>query len=390
MAKRRLERYGKLHPALHEAVARGGDVEVAVWLDVPDDVRVEKSERGQTKRRPAAETKAREAWQRAAKEFAGAAHEHGMEVISVDDSAPVVTGRMDAKRVRRLAADDRVGALFLHEREGIEDLGNSIAIANADDAHTAGFTGRGVNVAVYEDGPDDTTNLSIAAASTPARRPATTPATPTASSRTSSRNAPHGHAPDCNLHSANTKDLDAHPLGRPGPRLHRDQPELPPRGRADRSTLSFDDIYKDWLALHWPYPTICEAAGNGDSTEFVNHKGFNRLTVGNHNDAATPWPRTRVFTQSRRHPRRPRAPEIAANGTGVTAVGLHLGGTSMAAPAVAGVAALIQQARRHAEVLARGLPRHPDGRRLANPPAAPGGRSGAGVDARDGAGALDT
>ena len=46
------------------------------------------------------------------------------------------------------------------------------------------------------------------------------------------------------------------------------------------SGLSFDDIYKDHLALHWPYPTICEAAGNGASTEFVNHKGFNSLTVG--------------------------------------------------------------------------------------------------------------
>ena len=39
-------------------------------------------------------------------------------------------------------------------------------------------------------------------------------------------------------------------------------------------------------------------------------------------------------------------PEIAANGVNVTAVGLTFSGTSMAAPAVAGGAALIQQERR--------------------------------------------
>ena len=28
------------------------------------------------------------------------------------------------------------------------------------------------------------------------------------------------------------------------------------------ASMSYDDIYKDWLALQWPYPTICQAAGN--------------------------------------------------------------------------------------------------------------------------------
>ena len=53
------------------------------------------------------------------------------------------------------------------------------------------------------------------------------------------------------------------------------------------SGLSFDDMYKDWLVLHWPYPTILQAAGNGASTEFVNHKGYNSLTVANHDDTAS-------------------------------------------------------------------------------------------------------
>ena len=66
VAKRRLDRFGELHPALHEAVARGGDVEVAVWLDVPDDAGREK--RARPEQAPtAAETRPAEAWQRAAK-----------------------------------------------------------------------------------------------------------------------------------------------------------------------------------------------------------------------------------------------------------------------------------------------------------------------------------
>jgi hypothetical protein len=27
------------------------------------------------------------------------------------------------------------------------------------------------------------------------------------------------------------------------------------------STMSFDDIYKDWLALRWPYPTHLPGGG---------------------------------------------------------------------------------------------------------------------------------
>ena len=116
--------------------------------------------------------------------------------------------------------------------------------------------------------------------------------------------------------------------------------------------MSFDDIYKDWIALRWPFPTICQAAGNhfaGDddnisptSDEFVNHKGFNSLAVANHNDAASAMSASSVFRNPTSSHGDRELPEIAANGTGVTAVKLTKSGTSMASPACAGVAALIQ------------------------------------------------
>ena len=73
------------------------------------------------------------------------------------------------------------------------------------------------------------------------------------------------------------------------------------------SGLSFDDMYKDWLVLHWPYPTILQAAGNGPSTEFVNHKGYNSLTVANHDDTAAALASDSVVAQPRVRPQRSRA-----------------------------------------------------------------------------------
>jgi hypothetical protein len=104
--------------------------------------------------------------------------------------------------------------------------------------------------------------------------------------------------------------------------------------------------------LHWPYPTILQAAGNywlGDddhitppSDEYVNHKGYNSLAVGNHDDTAGAMAGDSVFRNpSTTHGDR-ELPEIAANGTGVSAVGELMSGTSFAAPAAAGVTAILQ------------------------------------------------
>jgi hypothetical protein len=116
--------------------------------------------------------------------------------------------------------------------------------------------------------------------------------------------------------------------------------------------MSFDDIYKDWLALQWPYPTICQASGNywqGDADniqpprdEYVNHKGYNGLTVGNHDDSASAMAGDSVFRNPTSTHGDRELPEIAANGTSVTTVGLTMSGTSMASPAAAGSVALIQ------------------------------------------------
>ncbi|MBM7805029.1 hypothetical protein JOD57_000866 [Geodermatophilus bullaregiensis] len=394
VAARRAERFGRVHPHLDARVRRlGADdpVPVAVWLHASDAVEAGKSEDEPTLQPTRAEQAAREEWVRLGERFAAAAGEVDFEAERIDDAAPVLFGWLPASRVAALADRPEVAAVFLHEVEGIEDLADSIAIANADDAHAAGATGRGVNVAVFEDGPDSTTDLVIAA------RFRTDPATSDHSRHTHGiiRNkrpgAPHGHAPDCSLHSANSKDLAAIRWAAIERGCTVISQSFHRTAEQSSSELSFDDVYKDHLALHWPYPTICEAAGNGLDSEFVNHKGFNRLTVGNHDDQASAMSSTSVFGNPVSMHGDRELPELAANGTAVTAVGLTKSGTSMAAPAVAGGAALIQQTA----PLLRSWPEGCRAILLASAWRNPSGGTWradlvAGIDAADGSGALDS
>jgi len=392
--KARLDRYGKLHPALYDRLGqRERDrIGVAIWLRTDLGRRPRKLERGESQKVASSETGARRRFAELARSFAEKHALHDLATdLRVDAAAPVIFAELERQEIRRLAASDEVSAVFLYEREGFDDLSNSIAIAQSDDAHDLGYTGSGVNVAVYEQGPDDTTNLQIA---TQFR---TDPDTSQHSRHTHGivknreRNRPHGHAPDCRLHSANDYDLDAirwAALDRGctviSQSFHRSAEQT-------SDELSFDDVYKDWLALNWPYPTICEAAGNGANTEYVNHKGFNRLAVANHNDAASGMAGDTVFRNpSSGHGDR-ELPEIGANGMGVTAVGLTFGGTSMAAPAVAGATACIQE-------VSGTLKSWPEGCRAIQLAAAKLNPSGStwwtdvsnGVDAQDGSGSLNT
>jgi hypothetical protein len=252
-----------------------------------------------------------------------------------------------------VAERPEVAGVFLHETAGIEDLVDSIAIANSDDVHSLGFKGSGVRVAVWEDGPDVTTNLSIAASYKTTGFSTSQHARHTHGIvKNIESQKPHGHAPSSSLHSANTMDLAALRWAAQDKGCTVISQSFHRSSEPGSSTMSFDDIYKDWLALRWPYPTICQAAGNywmGDSDninppadEYVNHKGYNGLTVGNHDDTAAAMSGDSVFRNpSSTHGDR-ELPEIAANGTSVTTVGLTMSGTSMASPAAAGCAVLLQ------------------------------------------------
>ncbi|HET9396387.1 MAG TPA: hypothetical protein VFO36_10050, partial [Nitrospiraceae bacterium] len=201
----RLEKYGKLQPRLYERLGqRGtGPVTVAIWLRA-EVRRPRKAERGEVPEPGSTETAARKAFAQLGHSFAQDHKLYDLDKrLRIDTAAPVIFLTLDGREIRRLAASDVVSAIFLYEREGFEDLTDSLHIAQSDAAHDLGYTGSSVNVAVYERGPDDTTNLQITA------RFHTDPDTSQHSRHTHGiiknreRSRPHGHAPDCRLHSAN-------------------------------------------------------------------------------------------------------------------------------------------------------------------------------------------
>ena len=78
-----------------------------------------------------------------------------------DRTAPVVYATLTREQVARLAEVEEVVGLFLYDPTGVDDLDDSIDIANSAAVHLSGIGGQGVRVAVFEDGPDVTTDLDI-------------------------------------------------------------------------------------------------------------------------------------------------------------------------------------------------------------------------------------
>ena len=343
---------------MHQRLEKAGPntrVEVAVWLraQVPSDARF-KTTRKRLNRVPRQVLASRKIAAGAGERFAESVLRRFDRASTSDSLAPVAYARLTKDQIKEAARRREVVAIFLHERDGIEDLQNSIQIANSDHVHDQGFRGSGVKVAVWEDGPDQTGNLVITDFFDPSQSKTSAHARLThAIVRNKEAGKPKGHAPSCRLHSANDTDLGALRWAVEDRGCTVISQSFHRRQEARSGSLSFDDVYKDWLALHWPYPTIVQAAGNffeGDSddidppsSEFVNHKGYNSLAVGNHNDNATAMSGTSVFRNPSTDHGDRELPEISANGVRVTAVGRNnRSGTSFAAPAVAGCAALIQ------------------------------------------------
>jgi hypothetical protein len=350
LGKRRLRKARKVHPHLARRMEKAGRstrVPVAVWLRhvEPPQLREELKLRNRRSRgKPRVLARRQKAMIAGCQHVAALLEKQGATRVTVDSLAPVVYAQITPAVLAWLQRRRDVLSIFHVEPRGIDDLDDSIAIANTDDVHNAGEEGDRTRIAVWERGPDITTNLDVedqfsAAATTSAHSRLTHGII-----KNIQADAPNGHAPECLLFSANKYDraalrwaVDDADCTVISQSFHRNEEET-------SGDLSFDDIYKDWLALRWPYPTILQAAGNDASpdVEFVNHKGYNSLTVGNHNDTAGAMSATSVYRNPTTSHGDRELPEISANGTNVSAVGRTSSGTSFAAPAVSGIAALLQ------------------------------------------------
>ena len=350
-------KFGKIHPTLYALINSQNPpkaVLIDIWYEVeepealPTERTLNECDQESIKKRAEAE---RQKMYRRSEKF-GKSLEGKVKLVKVDELAPLVTVMAETSAIVELASKKEVAGLLLRETKGIDDLDNSISIAGSDVVHANGEEGAGVKVAVWEAGPTSNSNLTITAKYK--NNPSTSDHSQNVHAiiRNNESGTPNGHAPACSLHSANDYDRDALTWAVKdkdctviNQSFHRDS-------EPGSSTLSSDDIYGDYIATKSPYPLIVHAAGNfwnGDadninppSSEYVNHKGYNTISVGNHNDDATAMSSSSVFRNpSSSHGDR-ELPEISANGVGVMADGITKSGTSMASPAVVGVSALLQ------------------------------------------------
>jgi hypothetical protein len=407
LAKRRWQKYGALHETLYERVEQAKDGErlpVVIWPRfVLAPAPYAKPEDRRSVEPPAGERKVAASLEKSMTTLRKALQRRKVKVPrggQADESVPFLRLTATAAQLRELARDENVGVIHFDDASAINDLKDSIAVARSDLAHNAGFDGTGIRVAVFESGPSDTTDLSFAGRFTSSPSASDHARLTSAIIKNTEANKPHGHAPDCDLFSANSSSNDALIWA------VRDQHCTVVSQSFHRGTepggsgLQSDDLLKDWLALRWPFPTIVQAAGNfftGDNDdiqppedEFVNHKGYNSISVANHDDTAGAISGSSVFRNPSTTHNDRELPEIAANGTGVSAVTEFDSGTSFAAPAAAGVVALLQD-------VDGVLCSWPEGcRAILQAAAGRNVRDGTwwhdvvnGVDGRDGAGAVD-
>jgi Subtilase family len=356
---RRFDKFGRVDESVWRHLESLGDdarVDVLIWprIDIPP-APYEKPEDVRSDEPPDDERRIAAVVDEARRGLFAGLRDAQIEVRSDEEAradVPFVRATVTVGQIRELARHDAVGVVHLDDPSEILDLGDSIAVAHADSAHAAGFDGTGIRVAVWETGPSDTTNLVFADRFTTSPGASDHARLTSAIVKNTEPNKPHGYAPDCDLYSANTSGTDAltwavrtQGCTVVSQSFHR---STEPSG----SGLQADDLLKDWLALRWPYPTIVQAAGNfwatdpdgivPPSAEFVNHKGYNSLATGNHDDTAAAIAGDSVFRNPTTSHGDRELPEIAANGTGVTANTVTMSGTSFAAPATAGTTALLQ------------------------------------------------
>lgn len=353
-------KFGKIHPTLFSLISSNSNkpaktVVVDIWYEI-DEPEAMSSDRALNECEKEANTKRdknlRQEMRDRSEKFSKSI-EGKLKILNVDDMAPVITAIIESSSIRELAANKEIVGILLHETEGIEDLDDSMAIAGSDVVHSGGEKGSGINAAVWEGGPANNDNLIIAG------KFKSNPSSTSDHSqnvhaiiRNNEPDTPNGHAPECSLYSANDFDRDALTWAIKEKGCTVINQSFHRASEPGSGALSADDIYGDYLATKFPYPLIVHAAGNfwnGDSdnisppsSEYVNHKGYNTISVGNHDDTASSMSASSVFRNPISSHGDRELPEICANGVGVTADGITKSGTSMASPAVVGVSALLQ------------------------------------------------
>lgn len=241
--------------------------------------------------------------------------------------SPFVAAKLNAEQIKALSASTQVQILLAYDSRGRMDLATLLAISNADNVNASGNHGNGVRIAVFEGRPTNTTNLNIldSYSAFAGIVPSTSNHAQNVSAIINNRTAVAGYAPSTSFYAADSTNIAAFNWAVDNQRVSAINQSFH-RAAEIGDGMQADDIYKDYKVLHYPWPTIVQAAGNwcgaGSScyeggadvtSEFVNHKGYNSISIGNHNDAATAMSASSCFVNST-SPRRDRWPSSSNAG----------------------------------------------------------------------------
>jgi hypothetical protein len=258
------EKYGKIHPTLFDELHRRGEfdrIPVAIWIALREPF-VDKSEFDlDPYSKPPDRLVVYRERIRGALESASAPIRERCENAPLTplQAAPVIVAALTPGQIRTLTALQEVSSLFLYEPEGIEDVVTSMKVSGAYPVvNTDGWNGSGVRVAVWEEGPDNSSQLTIADQFT---------ATPKLSDHArlvtgiirntqtgfaatlSGQHPRHCYAPAARIYSANTTDVSALEWAVASHECRVINQSFHNRSEASSSIQSFEDILKDYMSF---------------------------------------------------------------------------------------------------------------------------------------------
>jgi hypothetical protein len=289
---------------------------------------------------------------------------------------PYVASTLTRAQIQLVAECSDVGRIFPNDHApditcavddidppfGYISLSETMAIHRCADAHNKGHKGRGVKVAVWEKPHGNDMKFMDFTAMRETYFPSPDPDESRAyhiqhvcAVIKNKQHSPHnkGYAPECDLYLANYHNEENHPLTNAAEKaliwaaeqgcsvINRSWYSLPTTETIDH----FDQLI-DWVATTPPHPLVVGASGNvkPETPHYSVNKHYNGLIVGNHDQRGEYMAESSLFgnpsPQGETDDRE--LPDISACGTNLTIlVNVLVNGTSFAAPAVAGTAALL-------------------------------------------------
>lgn len=408
------ERYGALQPALHDLLdqveERDRMIPVVLRYRIPDEGdgidKLELDGRDLSEKEMAQIARQVARHEEAIARHALTQHRETMRDIGVElreeptPTGPFVPAALGPDEVRALARDERVVFVGLDAEETVLDyptIPESLPTTRTQIVHASGYRGAGVRIAVLESGTPSVAASNFRIIGTQDQNQSANGHMTMSLGIIGNRwtGSWEGYAPEASVLLANAS-------------AYRDRYQWARDRNVNVVTMSwhFDseetnghlhsrDVFFDYMALRWPYPSIFTSAGNqAGSDAYASGKGYNLMGVGNviNEDDGDRCDDVMSSSSSWKNPVTSHGdhevPAIATPGSQHALLGSSFGGTSCATPVAASIAAVMMSRNSRLKIW-------PEAIRAvllatANYQGADGTRYSQFADGKDGAGMMNT